>query len=844
MTKLQKLILDITRVRAVKIKQGQTLREKDILYSFGPGIPMARPWSPMPDVKSMRIKVNTSDLLLSYYGVSKKLTPQLDFDPLSRRIRAGNRYLRIMEYRLEKLLWNHDGHGFWILALMLMSQSKVLRLVALRKLDINWFRKWSFNKILRFIKALDRKVESLDMTSFIIRHYVPKGETSWRPIGSPSYPDRMFLYLWQCFFVMFFTTYISSSQHAYRPGQGVNTALADLEKHLADPKWEYVWEFDLKGAFPSTHVVNTCFELARRGVPHQIASLIQSNGLSTIERVDLALMPRMLEEPKFDIQAVLTNLKLPKRVLRNAFTMEGHLFVGFLATATASAKNVGERMARLFSEPDLAKSQINDIEDKAEIAIGPREAPDELIRQLVKFVPMHAAARGFPQGSGLSPILFNFAFETMMHRVHLLNKTYLTNGEIKVISYADDFVVFSTKPIPWKFLTDMPFKPITYQDRGLGQIPWDQTLSDARKELDKWEGMYNEIAMLNQLETRDLGLRVSPQKSRETKVDGGWINRHVKFLGTTFTMFNSISDIMVKSNTRTGKSLSMDNRRTAMVEHYELREETLKSLRGLLDHEFFRSSTPQGILDAYGFGNYPACLLPLELIKSGVPLTATEIQDINNQIQSVERTTKAIEANPDMLSDFDHDNDIKRTIVDPSSIPGEGFVMRKSLGGPEDLGPSALLIGNEPTKLLMDPPQASASHKGAGGSLTGKGWRRKIKDASTGVLNSIVALRDKVLNGSYAGKASQYLQSRIGGKVQSALFAGSWVDPGEITRQPKVTNPGSWKARWPKKAFGKYSTAGLRSEYKASLYSDSSYAGLDLLESMRARPAGMKVVRV
>lgn len=372
-----------------------------------------------------------------------------------------------MEFRLEKLLRQQDGHGFWILALMLMDKSVVLRLVCLRKLDKNWFKRWSLSKVSSFLGYLNTMIQNLDVTSFIVRHYVPKGEKGHRPIGSPSFPDRMFLYLWQCFFVMFFTAYISPHQHAYMPGKGTLTALSDIAEQISNPKWTNIWEFDLQGAFPSVRVSETCDELARRGVPHHIASLIKYMGLSTIERVDLSVMGRLLEEPKFDVQSVLMNLDFkPQRGGGSA----SRLMTGFISKVTSNPEGIKERMARLFSDPTLALAHIGDKEAlETMVRLSPKdvpftldlvEAPVKLIKDLIRENPNHLVGKGFPQGSGLSPILFNFAFETMMNRVHFENKKYLTQGDILVVSYADDFLLFSTEHIPWEILTNMPFKPL------------------------------------------------------------------------------------------------------------------------------------------------------------------------------------------------------------------------------------------------------------------------------------------------------------------------------------------------------------------------------------------------
>jgi hypothetical protein len=216
--------------------EGLTTREKQLLQSFKPSDIAPNPFKDLPNVSRFGISTNVVDPLFASHGVIKKLAPRMQFKQLSRRTKAANRYMRIMYYRLTKLLFLGRPVQYWILALKLMRDSKVLRALALRKVLPNWHRTEKFGRVRQMLKSLDKMINDLPWQLKIQRQYEPKplpsGGHTWRPVGNPAYVDRMFLYIWQCFLVIFLNKYISPSQHAYRPGKGVATALSEVQELL------------------------------------------------------------------------------------------------------------------------------------------------------------------------------------------------------------------------------------------------------------------------------------------------------------------------------------------------------------------------------------------------------------------------------------------------------------------------------------------------------------------------------------------------------------------------------------------------------------------------------------
>jgi len=92
------------------------------------------PWKPLPNTKDFMVTVNKLDPILTEYNLPKRLSPTLKNHPLSSRLNACNRYLKIQLAVLRKFLLAGRTVDFWHRAMFLMSKSKVLRLVALRSL--------------------------------------------------------------------------------------------------------------------------------------------------------------------------------------------------------------------------------------------------------------------------------------------------------------------------------------------------------------------------------------------------------------------------------------------------------------------------------------------------------------------------------------------------------------------------------------------------------------------------------------------------------------------------------------------------------------------------------------
>lgn len=549
LSKIQIMIRLLTRAHGYDLLKAESLREVEIARSFTPGgegtSKIVNPFKELPNIRSLKLETNVYDPLLARFGVQRKLTPEMVFEVLSWRTKAANRYMRIMHARLCKLLRNGHLNGYWVLALLLMRRSRVLRALALRKFELNWHKKYKLGSVKKWLDQLDVKIQNMQEELSIKRIYVdkvkPDGSKTFRPIGSPEYPDRMYLYLWQCFIVIFVSGYISKHQHAYLPGRGCPTALKDVAEYLSKREYGYMWEFDLKGAFPSVFIPEAVKSMKDIGFPYEIADWIENSSLLTVEEVDLKLARDRGLGPSG------TGRPLPElKFVRQDNIRQGPL----------------PRFAKIGREIELEMIRNGNRRGTMGARYG---LPIEF--------------RGFPQGSGVSPILFDLVFERAALRGHFQQ----LNPKCIVISYADDFLVFSKVPMPGIF-----------------------EASDT---------------MLQH------GLEFSLEKSRPLKVDGLWTTPKFKFLGTTF---NTVGDEVTLTGTpRSGKTLAFD--KAEMVSLYAARDEQLSRLGRSLGGGSGRLSA-ENILAAWGQGVEPFNRIPSEVISGDRLLTSQEILDLREMV--------------------------------------------------------------------------------------------------------------------------------------------------------------------------------------------------------------------
>lgn len=609
MTRIRRTILELTRARAVS---SQSLRYKAFKILFGKNyvrgewIDIPNPFKELPNISSLGVKVREKDPLLLRHQVSKKIEPELVFSALSWRTKASNRYMKIFHWRLSKLLNQGDIVGYWLLCFQYMESSYVLRAVALRKWNLNWHKDLSFAKVKQLLGQLDHMLTELPTSLHIVRNYVEKtkadGTKTYRPIGNPGYAERMYFYIWQCFILMHTAGYISKHQHAYVPERGVVTALKELNDRLRERKFKDLWEFDLKGAFPSVNIARTFESLRAIGLPEVVSEILSEISFKTIERVDLSPQGKLLEEPKFERQAELAEKLQTKFVAQDDLWSFGN---SVSELSQLPNKYVSRERIRMHAKYEIESTEIEELllDDDWGFETAPRvplpkasspskDSPAAHVGR--NLLDKHASVvsspffrempgpkpevLGFPQGAGFSPVLFNFAFEEGVNRGH-----FASLGA-ELLSYADDFLSFFSRTVD------------------------SETIFRASKVM------------------QEHGLEFNREKSAQLVRNGRWIVDKFKFLGVTLHVpkgqIVDYTKVIWEGTPKSGKHLIFD--REGLILDYNKRQKTLQRI---IDY-FKLDLTPDGLLKWWSDGRLLTSLIPYEVFAGSLDLTESDLDRI------------------------------------------------------------------------------------------------------------------------------------------------------------------------------------------------------------------------
>jgi hypothetical protein len=431
----------------------------------------------------------------------------------------------------------------------------------------------------------------------------------------------MYLYLWQCFFVMYLASYIGKYQHGFMPKRGTLTAWKMLKEYI--PKFPNIYEYDLKGAFPSVSITYARDRLKALGTPGPIADYIWRMSLETVEVIDRT--DQKLPEPKTDRQEFLApkldeiyNFQVEER--RQAIaTFKAALDstdVPVIDGYPVTDKDILDmvRVARLqeagLVDDAYVEAFLNQTGPTLEDVLASQERELEKLLANPVYEPQHSdvtfgegwsmysaahadaimatfgpteipvEARGFPQGSGLSPILFDFVFEDAIYR-----KWRVALGKaVKIVAYADDFILFAKEKLS-NFL--LPVQAI---------VP-------------------------------ESGLELSFDKSRPIKQDNVYEVMNFKFLGITVIPFGS--DLLYRGTPRSGKTLDLGPEKLKAIDQYVWRDYELLKFSKALN----LGVGPQTILDGWGRAESPYDLLPEEVISGDSTLKRSTIRAIKSVVK-------------------------------------------------------------------------------------------------------------------------------------------------------------------------------------------------------------------
>lgn len=579
------------------------------------------PWEPLPNTKTFLVRPNENDPLLERFGISRKFSPDMKSEKLSWRITAANRYLSIQLAVLRNLKGQGRYIEFWIRALKLLKQSKVLRIVALRKLDSNFARKYNVSYIKTLFSTLNGMVMNLTHKYHLERVYIPKtkpdGTQTFRPLGVPSKAARLYLYLITSFMMIFLEGRIGQSQHAYQRGKGVITAWQELHKLL--DRAVSIFEFDLKGFFPSLNTGYVVDILVKMGLPELLRNwLFELNLQYPAEKT---LKEDKLNEDNARHKAELDAIGLlytePKEFKMKYVDKHGNYTGVVLAPIYEFIKANGEDLLIELMMEDLGYSRAEIkahwfetlyeyYQVQAALFESFKPTPQyEAGTSSAKENPYNTilleATKGFPQGSNMSPILSMVAFDVVLVKSYF--GTLLDGIDFKIVAYADDFILL---------LFDYIHNWSRAYKWGLDGAKTGQEvlrrLATAASEFPNMESM---------------GIVFNLEKSKVAKYNGDWLTDHIKFLGVTYDPeLNTLN-----GTPRSGKDLLFTKQ--AAVETFFQREETLRIVAGELNFDCSINT----ILNGWGQGIAPFNKLPEGLIDGTITKDHPKFADLIRKLK-------------------------------------------------------------------------------------------------------------------------------------------------------------------------------------------------------------------
>lgn len=255
-------IRDLRKLKLYNTDDSQD-KEEDLRYFMGC-------FKRLPDIREFSIKLGNYDWLMARFGLKKRLKPTLTWIPYNNK--KMNRYLEHQIRILDRCIEKGNDRLYWSKSMFLVKRSRTFFLTQLRRTFPRWHREFPLWWVINLYKKYLLLARNNACNMQVRRVFIDKDAKSKRPLGVPNAAWRLYLGLVNQFAQHFLKNKISNSQHAYMYGKGTLTAWTEIISKVISS--ENIFEFDLKGFFPSVDLLKLKPVMEKYGVPRDIANMI------------------------------------------------------------------------------------------------------------------------------------------------------------------------------------------------------------------------------------------------------------------------------------------------------------------------------------------------------------------------------------------------------------------------------------------------------------------------------------------------------------------------------------------------------------------------------------------
>jgi hypothetical protein len=234
--------------------------------------------------------------------------------------------------------------------------------------------------------------------------------------------------------------------------------------------YPYIYEYDLKGAFPSLDIRFVYDELIRLGNPEPIARFLCAMAIDTVDK--RSPFGDLLPEPKIEAQeqfrdhgpsinmlskgaymdVMMMGLGLPMDYAEEmAYGLPEEVVPlpqevqGAMKSTLPSIGMPRHALEMCYSGTDWRLPGMLTYEVAQQYGVDTSLTRSTVLYRTERFNPHSIHLKGFPQGGGISPVIWNLVFASAVER-----SAFAIPGAI-IKAYADDFLVFSKKPLLDRF---------------------------------------------------------------------------------------------------------------------------------------------------------------------------------------------------------------------------------------------------------------------------------------------------------------------------------------------------------------------------------------------------------